>query len=293
MNTEARSKRAEALGYLAFVPLAVAMALNYEILIFANSFAPAGINGIATMVQYLFDFSVGYMSLLINIPLSLLAFFYVDKKFAIRSGIFTIVFSLSLILLKYVDLSALVYHTENGTSTILAPIAAGTINGAIYGAAVKLGGSTGGTDIIAACIRVKRPYFSFAKVTFSLNAVVAGASYFVYDFELEPVIMCVIFNLIASTICDRIVRGGLEALKFEVITPYGNEMAAELMEKLHHGVTVINAEGMFTHTGKQMMICVINKHQIVTFQNIVKSYPDTFAYVSNVSETVGNFKKIH
>lgn len=281
-----------AFEYIAISVLAVIMALNYEIFVFRNAFAPAGINGIATMVQYLFDFSVGYMSLLINIPLSLLAFFYVDKKFALRSGVFTIMFSLALLLLKRADLSALVYHTANGTSTILAPVAAGTVNGAIYGAAVKLGGSTGGTDIIAACIRVKMPYFSFARVTFVLNAIVAGASFFVYDFNFEPVIMCIIFNFIASNICDYIVKGGLGALKFEVITSHAEEMSAELMKKLHHGVTVINAEGMYTHSGKQVIICVINKHQIVDFQSIVRSYPDTFAYVSSVSETVGNFKKI-
>ena len=233
-----------AFEYIAISVLAVIMALNYEIFVFRNAFAPAGINGIATMVQYLFDFSVGYMSLLINIPLSLLAFFYVDKKFALRSGVFTIMFSLALLLLKRADLSALVYHTANGTSTILAPVAAGTVNGAIYGAAVKLGGSTGGTDIIAACIRVKMPYFSFARVTFVLNAIVAGASFFVYDFNFEPVIMCIIFNFIASNICDYIVKGGLGALKFEVITSHAEEMSAELMKKLHHGVTVINAEGM-------------------------------------------------
>lgn len=281
-----------AFEYIAISVLAVIMAFNYEIFVFRNAFAPAGINGIATMVQYLFDFSVGYMSLLINIPLSLLAFFYVDKKFALRSGVFTIMFSLALLLLKRADLSALVYHTANGTSTILAPVAAGTVNGAIYGAAVKLGGSTGGTDIIAACIRVKMPYFSFARVTFVLNAIVAGASFFVYDFNFEPVIMCIIFNFIASNICDYIVKGGLGALKFEVITSHAEEMSAELMKKLHHGVTVINAEGMYTHSGKQVIICVINKHQIVDFQSIVRSYPDTFAYVSSVSETVGNFKKI-
>lgn len=287
-----KNRLRSAFEYIAISVLAVIMAFNYEIFVFRNAFAPAGINGIATMVQYLFDFSVGYMSLLINIPLSLLAFFYVDKKFALRSGVFTIMFSFALLLLKRADLSALVYHTANGTSTILAPVAAGTVNGAIYGAAVKLGGSTGGTDIIAACIRVKMPYFSFARVTFVLNAIVAGASFFVYDFNFEPVIMCIIFNFIASNICDYIVKGGLGALKFEVITSHAEEMSEELMKKLHHGVTVINAEGMYTHSGKQVIICVINKHQIVDFQSIVRSYPDTFAYVSSVSETVGNFKKI-
>ena len=70
-----KNRLRSAFEYIAISVLAVIMAFNYEIFVFRNAFAPAGINGIATMVQYLFDFSVGYMSLLINIPLSLLAFF--------------------------------------------------------------------------------------------------------------------------------------------------------------------------------------------------------------------------
>ena len=45
-------------------------------------------------------------------------------------------------------------------------------------------------------------------------------------------------------------------------------------------------------TPKQLLICVVNRHQIVQFQNILQEFPDTFAYVSTVSETLGNFKLI-
>ena len=55
--------------------LAIAFALNYELFIAKNSFAPAGVNGIATMVEYKTGFSVGYFSLIVNVPLCLFAFF--------------------------------------------------------------------------------------------------------------------------------------------------------------------------------------------------------------------------
>ena len=60
-------------SYSLVAVLAIVMALSYQLFVFPNAFAPAGINGLATMVQYLFDFSIGYMSLLINLPLILLA----------------------------------------------------------------------------------------------------------------------------------------------------------------------------------------------------------------------------
>ena len=79
MDAQKHAPAFRAMGYVFNICLALLMALNYEIFVFQNAFAPAGINGLATMVQYLFHFSVGYMSLLINFPLSIAAFFLLDR----------------------------------------------------------------------------------------------------------------------------------------------------------------------------------------------------------------------
>ena len=86
--------------YLITVFLAFCMALIYEILIFPNSFAPAGINGLATIVQHLLGFSVGYMSIIINIPLLIIAFFKVDKDFALKTLCYVLVFSFFTLIIK-------------------------------------------------------------------------------------------------------------------------------------------------------------------------------------------------
>ena len=66
-------------SYGIVMALAVVMGLSYEVFVFPNAFAPAGINGLATMIQYLFHVSIGYMSLLINLPLIFLAWRHVDQ----------------------------------------------------------------------------------------------------------------------------------------------------------------------------------------------------------------------
>ena len=71
------------LEYVLVFFMGILMALNYQIFILHNAFAPAGINGIATMIQYLFSFSIGYSSLIINIPLALIAFLFVDRHFSL------------------------------------------------------------------------------------------------------------------------------------------------------------------------------------------------------------------
>ena len=70
------------------------------------------------------------------------------------------------------------------------------------------------------------------------------------------------------------------------------ELSAKLLQELRHGVTLIPAEGMYSKTPNYLLICVVNRHQVVQFQNVLRSFPDTFAYVSSVNETLGNFKHI-
>ena len=87
-----------------------------------------------------------------------------------------------------------------------------------------------------------------------------------------------------------ILQGGKTALKFEVITQSAPELSARLLQELHHGVTVLPAQGMYSDTPRSLLICVVNRHQIVRFQEILAEFPGSFAYVSTISETMGNFK---
>ena len=279
-------------SYAIVVALAVVMGLSYELFVFPNSFAPAGINGIATMVQYLFHLNIGYFSLIVNAPLVVLAWFKVGHEFACKNAVFILTFSAATLLLGRVDLSAYVYHTENGTSAILGPVTAGVISGAIYGLVIRQGGSTGGTDIVAACVRNRRPEYSLVWMIFALNASVAVLSYFVYDCKFEPVILCLLYCYLSSRISDSILKGGQRALKFEVVTEHAEALSQLLLRELHHGVTVIPAYGMYSGHTKQLLICVVNRHQIVAFHQALAQFPDTFAYITEVNETVGNFKKI-
>lgn len=275
-----------------FPVFAVLTALSYNLFVFPNAFAPAGVGGIATMIQHLFHLNAGYLNLLINVPILIAAWFLVDREFVIKTAVFTAFFSGALMLFEHVDFSRFLYHTDNGTSTILAPVAAAVINGGLYGYAMRCHGSTGGTDVVAFCVRHYRPDLNAAWIGFTINTVIALASYFVYDYRFEPVICCIIYCFVISFVATHVVKGYDEALKFEIITDDPGKLAFDLMEQLGHGVTVVSAEGAYTHRHKDLVICVVNKHQIADVKRLIRQYPGSFAYVSSVSGTVGNFKKI-
>ena len=95
------SKRTrKVLTYFAISMVAVIAAFNYELFVFPNKFAPAGLNGICTMIQYITGISVGYMSLLINIPLAIVVYLKVSKSLALRSMFYVGVFSIMLVVLE-------------------------------------------------------------------------------------------------------------------------------------------------------------------------------------------------
>ena len=198
--------------YFVIVLVALVASVNYELFVFPNQFAPSGLNGICTMVQHITGISVGYLSLLINVPLAIWCYFDVSKPVALRSMVYVLTFSLGLLILDHADLSDFAYITENGTSKILGPLVAGIIQGFVYSILVKASAYTGGTDFISAIIHKRDPNKSVFGMSFSINAVIAACSYFVYGYQMEPVILCILFAFMSSTVAERQMKSGREAV---------------------------------------------------------------------------------
>ena len=280
------------LTYVVIALMAAVHALNYQIFVFPNSFAPAGLNGICTMIQHLSGISVGYMSLIINVPLALWVYLKVSRTMGMRSMVYVIVSSVMLVIFNGMDMSSIAYVTENGTSTILGPLVAGIIYGSMYSILVRASATTGGTDFVAAIIHKYHPEKSMFWIIFALNVCVAGLSFFVYDFRIEPVIMCVVYCYTSSTLTDKMSRSGRAAVRFEIITDYPQEISDAIIHKLHHSATLIPGRGMFRGKEVSVLVCVVNKSQMARLADIVRQYPNTFAVMSSVNEVMGNFKKI-
>ena len=285
--------------YIMIVLWAVVLAASYTLFIVPNRFAPAGINGIGTMIQYKMNFSIAYFSLLVNVPLCLFAYLRIDKLFGIRSMVFCFAYSGAYLLLQRLDLTRFRYDA-GGTDTIFPCLVAGMISGLVYGMCFRRTASTGGTDIIAKYVNKRNPLLDFFWVTFALNAVVAVASYFVYAEEIDgvlhydyrPVCLCVFYCFVSSFVGSKIISGAKEAYRFTVFTTHAEEISAEILAKLQHSGTRLTGVGLYSGEERQVIVSVVNKHQIVDFENIIKKYDHTFAEVERVHETIGVFRKV-
>ncbi len=266
--------------------LAIISALNYCVFVFPNKFAPAGIDGICTMIQDVFNINMGYFSLVINIPLLIIAFIMLNRDYAIKSLVYVIVFSVSVILIKESSLSYLYYYTETGTSTVLSPIASGVIRGIIYSYTLKLNGSAGGIDIISSIIKIKKPHLNFMDNIFIINTLIAATSFWVYDMNIEPVICSILYAYISSYTCNHLRNKEQEDIKYEIITKRPNEVISYINEQLHQTATVINAKGAFSKEDTNVVLCITKKCYAPFLEKYILNSPDCITFKSYTSNSI-------
>jgi len=277
-------------SYAMVVLIALMMALNYQLFVFPNRFAPAGLNGIFTMIQHVLGFKLSYTSILLNVPLAIIVFFAISKPFALRSLVYTLCFSGFLMLFDNVDLSAFVYSTT--VSTLLGPAVAGLITGFGGYYMHRVGACYGGTEFVAKLIHKRKPTFNLFSIIFALNVVVAIASYFVYDYKIEPVLLCIIYSYGSSSVRDNLNRKHNSAVRCEIVTSEPEELGREIIQTLHHSATQLNGKGLYTGEEKTMLVCIVNQSQITELTKLVAKYPDSFVTVSQVNAVLGNFKRL-
>lgn len=268
--------------------------------VLGNNFAPSGLSGILAIIEYKFDLSAGtFVLFFMNLPLLVWSFFSSSKRFAINSAISVALMCVIFVVLDYVDPNEFLRFnttTELAGATysdfgkkLLSCILAGVFTGFSTAIAFKSHGCLGGVDLVVNIIQKKKPRANISILLFGLNLIIIVVAYFVFERNSESITFALIYTAIFSKVCEYILNGTKKALKFEVITDNPDELAKELLQTLGHGVTVTKAQGMYEHSDKYLLICVIVSRQIGDFERILKKYPDTFAYASAVSEVFGRF----
>ncbi len=265
----------------------------YHIFQNSNGFAPGGVGGLATITHHLLQNRIDWSILMVtfNLPIFILVSAMVNRKLGIMLSLYLVV--QSAMPQVYNAIGILPYcaiNNQEDFNIVFACIATGVISGFGFSMMLKRFGASGGTYGISALLKKTHPEMNIAYVSFIMDASVVFIAFFVYGMKITPV-MCTLLNLfIANIIVDNGLNGIKNGYKFEIITTKPNELSAELLTRLKHGVTSINVHGMYSDSDKYMLVCIINKRQIGEMMKIIKSYPDTFASFQKVNEVFGNFK---
>ena len=249
------------------------------------NFAPSGVDGISMMVQKLSGINMGYVSLAINIPLLIIAWFFISKKYVIYTSLFTVVSSVAMIVMEKINMYE--YITEN--HVWIAVFASGIMMGVRTAVMIRIGGSTGGVDIIACIVQKKKPYMNIETLISIFCYVTIGISFFVYQ-NIESVIMSVVQTLVFNLAMNSVLKPTRSAVEVRIITNEPEKFKEDILVNLKHGATVIDCHGMYTSEEKSMIVTIINIHQMDDLIKLSKKYDSAFVYFSDVSGILGNFR---
>ena len=279
-------KKLQLIFDLAIIIFAAALsALGLYCFVNPANFAPSGIDGVSMMIQQLTSINFGYISLAINIPLLIIAWFFISKKYVIYTTLFTVVSSVLMIVMEKINMYQ--YISEN--NAWIAVLASGIMLGVRTAIMFKIGGSTGGVDIIASIVQQKRPYINIESVISVFCYAIIGASFFVYG-NIESVIMAVAQMLIFNLAMNYVLKTTRNAVEARIITDNPEEFKEDIINNLKHGATIIDCTGMFTGDSKKTIVTIINLRQMNDLIKISKKHPNSFIYFSEVSGVWGNFR---
>jgi uncharacterized membrane-anchored protein YitT (DUF2179 family) len=248
----------------------------------------AGFVGLAQLVEYILEKIVGrptnlysVIYIMFNVPLLILAFKGINRRFFIRTLLGVGSIALFGIILPRPGAPII----EN---ILTASIIGGMITGAGTGLVLLAGGSSGGTDIIGVYLSKIRPTASVGKVSVVFNIILYTAILFVNDPEV--VVYSVIVMVASSMTLDRIHYQNISA-RCMIFTKMDG-LDKQIMEKTYRGVTEWEGKGAYTGDREHILVSCINKYEEREFMEIVNSLdPHAFVIIDENIKVKGNFLK--
>lgn len=255
-----------------------------------------GTAGIGAIIQYATNFPMQYTYFIINVILLLVAVKELGIRFCVKTiyAVFTLTFSLEVVqkLLNAFDFNALTLLGQE--ATFEASIIGACFCGMGIGICFVNGGSTGGTDIIAAIINKYRDV-SLGRVIMYIDVAVVLSSAFLFgSSEVSKVFYGLITLLISSTMLDYVVNSNRRLVQFLIFSKKYDEISEYITKEMHRGVTLLNGVGYYTKEDTKVIVTMMRATEAVEVFRIVHEI-DPYAFItqSRVSGVYGaGFDKI-
>ncbi|WP_195988205.1 YitT family protein [Clostridium sp. D53t1_180928_C8] len=223
----------------------------------------------------------GVINFIINIPLLLIAYKSISKKFFIRTVVSVIAQTIFFTVIKIPTLPII-------DDQLAACLIGGIITGAGIGITLKAGGSGGGIDILGVYFTQKYKNFSVGKLGIIINAIIYGVCAIL--FELPTAIYSVIYTTFFSLIVDKIHYQNINTTAM-IFTKKKN-IELRIMNEMARGVTCWKGEGAYTGEETKILVTVISKYEINQLKRIVlEKDPKAFIIFNEGLNVTGNFEK--
>lgn len=237
-----------------------------------------GFAGVGIVLQEFFSVPLWAVTVILNIPLFIAAFYHFGIRFLEKTFFAAVCFSLLLAVVPQFP----VRHTDY----LMAAIIGGSLNGLGLALVFRQSASTGGTDLLASLLKLRFPSVSSGMILAILDGSVVIAGMAVFGLRIGIYAVMAVF--ITSWLMDRILEGFRFAKMLYIISDKPEEISAGIMEKIHRGVTALEGMGMYSKKEKRILMCAVSRKEAVTVIHFVKQLDSqAFIVLSDAREVLG------
>ena len=251
-----------------------------ELFLIPNTILDGGVTGIAIIIYKLFNYRLGILVILLNIPFMYVGYKNLGKSFLFRTVYSMVTFSVFLSFFELLD-----PFTEE---ILLATVFGGAFLGLGVGIIIHFGGCVDGTESVAIVIS-KQTSLSVGQIVLMFNLIIYGVAGFIFGFDRAMYSLLTYF--ITFNVIDFVSEGLEQAKAALIITEKGTDLSKEIYKKLGRTTTSIKAKGLISGE-KEVMYCVLTRIEIYELRHIVEEMDESaFITILDVSDIIGTHIK--
>lgn len=242
-----------------------------------KEFLAGGVTGLALFGHYVFpSLPIGFIYFLLNIPLFVIGWMFVGRRFFWYSLAGMIIFS------AVIFWPSPVFSVED---MILNALAAGVITGLGSGIILRSLGSAGGLDILS-IILFKRFSVRPGTTVMTFHAILLFIALF--RLPMERVLYTLIYFFINAYFVNLVVIGLSQRKAIMIISSRWKDISRQIMEQLQRGVTIVQGEGGYSGQQLHILYSVITLTELSRFKKMVRKIdPNAFVVVTETLEVMG------
>lgn len=243
-------------------------------------FPMTGFSGISIILYHLFKLPIGFSSILLNIPVTLVCYKLLGKKFLFSS------IRCMLISSVFMDYVAPLFPVYAG-SRLLAALCTGVIGGIGYSMIYMVNSSTGGMDFITMSIKSINPHIPLGKIVFISDVIIVLIGGLIFK-DMDGVIYGMIVSFLFSTVIDKMMYGINSGKLTLIVTDHGKMICDLIDEITSRGSTILEGQGGFQGDKKQVVMCACSNKEMYQIQTAIREAdPSSFMIILESNEVHG------
>jgi len=264
------------------------MGLGYALFLIPYHLVPGGVSGIAIILNYLFKLPVGMVIIALNLPVFLLSYRFLGKKYLLTTVLGMTVSSL------LIDLFSEIIRLPRGTENpLLASIYGGLMLGLGLGLVFRGQASTGGSDVIGLILN-KYTGLTVGLSIMLTDFIIISASGLVFR-NLEAPLYGYIVLFISSRVIDLVLEGWSFSKLVFITSTQADRIADFIIKQLDRSGSALKSRSLYLNREGEIIITVIHRKQLAELKAFIKKTdPQAFVIINDTYEVLGQgFKPIH